>query len=207
MKGNYSEALSLIPKNLLQITLRANINLNRLPLPSLSLSLSEFTTSPANKAKSGLGWGPAAIWVPLWWIEHGTYANSPRFLASTTRILTQPRLHLECAVVAVKQSARRCCSCCCLGLNCFYLLSLLDGKQTLWPRCRAAHTFAGGRAQSVSTACTSRMPGQKGLQWTVHARPWIITKKYRFSPEVFSIDDQTFRNRVLSIIHILHLIS
>lgn len=59
MKGNYGEALSPIPKNLLQITLRANINLNKLRL--LSPFFSEFMTRSANEAKSGMGVEPAAI--------------------------------------------------------------------------------------------------------------------------------------------------
>lgn len=45
IKGNYNEALSL-PKNLLQITLKANIDLNR---PSRSLS--ESAASLASEAK------------------------------------------------------------------------------------------------------------------------------------------------------------
>lgn len=45
MKGNYNEALSL-PKNLLQITPKANIDLNRPTRP-----LSESAASLANEAK------------------------------------------------------------------------------------------------------------------------------------------------------------
>lgn len=77
----------------------------------LKQAASAFFLSPSSRLplqtrpKRGMGWGPAAIWVPLWWIEHGTYANSPGLLASTTCILTQQRLHLECAVVAVRQNA------------------------------------------------------------------------------------------------------
>lgn len=162
-KGITTKPLSLIPKNLLQITLRANISLNRPPLPfSASLRVHDFLRK---QGKKKVGWeeDQQAIWFPPWWIEHGTYANSPRFLAGAARILTQSRPGLECAVVAVKQSAQRCCrrrrrrhhcSCCCLGLNCFYLLSELDGKQTLWPQWRAADTAIGqSRSSSKCKYC------------------------------------------------------
>lgn len=69
---------------------------------------SEFMTCAANEARSGMVVKPAAIWIHLWWIEHGTYANSTAFLASAACIPAQPRLYLECEVVAVKQNTQRC---------------------------------------------------------------------------------------------------
>lgn len=61
------------------------------------------------QGQNGMRVKPAAIWVHLWRIEHGTYANSAGFLARAARIPAQPRLYLECAVVAVKQNSWRCC--------------------------------------------------------------------------------------------------
>lgn len=59
MKGNYGEALSLIPKKSVPNYFESKYQLKQ--AASLFSLAPKFTTSSANKAKSGTGRGPAAI--------------------------------------------------------------------------------------------------------------------------------------------------
>lgn len=202
MKGNYNEAPFTDSKKSAPNYFESKYQLKQAASPLLSPSLRVHDFLRQTRPKVG-------------WDEDQQPFESPSdgsnmalmlirqfffcFWPAPPLILTQPGLWLECAAVAAKAKGKRrlcrCCHCCCCcsGLNCFYLISTLDGKQTfLWPRCKK-------KKKKKWKRCTYFTPLPPSLTPSRNSR-----KNVDFSGEFSTADVQIFGHDASSEKHVLH---